>query len=108
MITREDWEFRVIHFTEKETQEFNLPADCCGILYALYIPENKTFWYDNYNLEWQSSIYPASEIINDPAYEEVSDNWDNGYITIDDAIDGVAPQCLDRYYPAKNSQELGE
>ena len=28
-------------------------------------------------------------------------------ITVDEAIDGTAPQCLDCYYPAKQS-ELGE
>lgn len=107
MINREDWEFRVVWFTQKETEEYNLPADSCGILYALYMPENKAFWYDNYNLEWQGSIYPASEIINDPDFKKVSDEWDNGYITVDEAIDGTAPQCLDCYYPAKQS-ELGE
>ena len=105
MINRKDWEFRVIYFTEKETQEFNLPADSCGILYALYLPNNTAFWYDNYNLEWQGSIYPASEIINDPNFQEVSDDWGNGYITINDAIAGTAPQCLDYYHPATNSQE---
>lgn len=108
MIDRKDWEFRVVSFTEKETQEFNLPADSCGILYALYTPQNKAFWFDNYSLEWQGSIYPANVIINDPDFVKVDDNWDNGYISIDDAINGTAPQSLDYYYPAINSQEIGE
>lgn len=107
MINRDDWKFFVTNLDDKTAKEFGLPEDNCGILYALYLPENKTFWYDNYNLEWQGSIYPASEIINDPDFEEVSDEWDNGYITVDEAIDGTAPQCLDCYFPS-NQSELAE
>lgn len=108
MIDRKDWEFRVVYFTEKETQEFNLPADSCGILYALYNPQNKAFWFDNYSLEWHGSIYPASVIINEPDFVKVDDNWDNGYISIDEAINGAAPQGLDCFYPTINSQDLDE
>lgn len=108
MIDRKDWDFRVVYFTEKETQEFNLPADICGILYALYTPQNKAFWFDNYNLEWQGSIYSAAEIINESDFEKVDDDWNNGYISIDDAINGTSPQCLECYYPAINSQETSE
>ena len=108
MINREDWKFYTTNLDEKTSTEFDLPVDNCGILYALYLPQNTSFWYDNYNLEWQGSIYPASVIIDDPEFEEADDDWDNGYISVQDAIDGVYSKCLDGYHSTINESELGE
>lgn len=62
-----------------------LPAETAGVLYVANTQDNSLQWFDNLNREWNGSIYSYIDIIDDKDFKEVTD-WDNGYISTNDAI----------------------
>ena len=61
-----------------------------GVLYVLNMLTGNVFWFDNDNMEWNASIYPAEALIKDIGreYKEV-DSFDNGYVNTDCIWEGI-------------------
>ena len=92
----QDWKFFVVYHPEI----FDIHEETAGTLYAANISNNLLFWYDNDNLEWHKSIYNYLDIIKDSDFEEVDENWNNGYISVFDAMNSPAPRYgLPARYP---------
>jgi len=81
-LNKDDWEFFVSH----HPAVLDLHAETAGTLYAGNISKNLLFWFDNDNREWHGSIYSYTDIINDTDFTKVDEDWDNGYISVFDAI----------------------
>ncbi len=75
--------FRFYVLREKELLDF--PPENAGTLYVGNIINENIYWYDNYNEEWNRSLYLHSQIAQDPEFTQVQ-HFDNGYISSDDAI----------------------
>ena len=63
----------------------DLPAEKAGTLYMLLLEYNKSYWYDNHNREWLRSLFTPKDIMSDDEFTSV-ESFDNGYVTINDAI----------------------
>ena len=81
------WRFFVTEIPEDE--EFQAET----ILYAVFLPDEAVFCYDNLNEEWNQSLISMQEILDDIEYNEgmefreVFDGWDNGCISVSDALE---------------------
>ena len=80
------WRFFVTEIPEDE--EFQAET----ILYAVFLPDEAVFCYDNLNEEWNQSLISMQEILDNIEYNEgmefreVFDDWDNGSISVADAL----------------------
>ena len=67
-----------------------LHEEDAGILYVVNILTGNAFWFDNDNLEWNASIYPAEVIIKDIGVEFTEvESFDNGYVNTDCIWEGI-------------------
>ena len=65
--------------------DLGLEEDFAGTLYVANILTQQVRWFDNLNYEWVGSTYKYNDIKDDPEFVEITHNWDNGYITKEDA-----------------------
>ncbi|MBE5757711.1 MAG: hypothetical protein E7345_02115 [Clostridiales bacterium] len=106
-INRDDWRFYVTYQYELEDENEDIIYDT---LYALNMPKNICFWFDNETEEWKKSLYSAIDIILDKDFKEVS-YWDNGIVNTDEALEpnGHPTYSLTGRFPELfGEKELGE
>ena len=89
-----------------------LHEDTAGTLYVVNTLTENVFWFDNDELEWQGSIYPADEVLDaiGDEYEEV-ESFDNGYVNTEDIWSGIAWTSIVGRYPdefAENFKKIEE
>jgi hypothetical protein len=74
------YKFYVVY--HDEIPELYLPEESAGCLYVTNILTGRAIWFENFNKEWFPSLFPYSHIKNDSDFEEVDEDWDNGYISV--------------------------
>ncbi len=70
---------------DEDAEEWGLQSDAAHTLYVGIKRTDDLFWYDNYAGEWHKSLSKLKDVINDSNFKKVT-KFDNGYITIDSAI----------------------
>ena len=67
--------------------ELNLEEEAAGQLVVVDTVTGYVAWFDNDNEEWHGSMYSFSEIADSDEYEEVGREWNNGYVSGEDAVE---------------------
>ena len=95
-IDKNDWKFFVLN----QPDNIDFPTLTTGELFAANISNNLLFKFNNQSQEWEKSIYHYQAIINSSFYAEVDENWNNGYISVKEALNPhSSPLSLINKYP---------
>ena len=83
--------------------EWGLEEETAGVLYSA-LDEDRVYWFDNPNYEWNRSLLRHSDIASDKEFKPVT-YFDNGYVTTDDAVDYFVRRGL--IEPVSETDEMG-